>query len=231
MISDFHEILSDNMKGRKRSAIRELLKLTQRPDVISFAGGFPSPESFPLRELKEVINEVMEKEATFALQYGTTEGDPLLKEMLVEHYRKQGIKVKHENILITTASQQGLDLVAKILINPNDKVIVGLPSYLGGLSAFSSYGAHLVGVPLDDEGMSSELLEETLKKLKENNEKPKFIYVIPDFQNPSGITMSNKRRQQLIKIAQKYNVLILEDSPYRELRFFGEHQDLSLIHI
>jgi len=223
MISDLQSIFSVNSKGMKRSAIRELLKLTQRPEVISFAGGLPSPDSFPVDELKEIINEMMEKEPALALQYGATEGDMLLRKLLVEKYQKEGFDITIDNLIIVTASQQALDLVAKIFIDRGDKIICGLPSYLGGLSAFNSYGAEMHGVVLDEEGMSAVELEKTLAELKQQNAKPKFIYTIPDFQNPAGITMSLKRRNEILAIAKKYDVLILEDSPYRELRFEGEH--------
>jgi 2-aminoadipate transaminase len=224
MITDLDQILSTNIKGMKRSAIRELLKLIENPNIISFAGGLPSPETFPVSDLKSVIDDVMDKEAHIALQYGSTEGDNLLRTMLVNRYRHQGVDVSLENIIITTASQQGLDLLAKMLINRGDTVIVGLPSYLGGLSAFNSYGAELIGVPLDDEGENPEIMESKLIELVKAGRKPKFIYIIPDFQNPAGITMSEKRRKEIIALAHKYDVLIIEDSPYRELRYEGEHQ-------
>ncbi|HOE90862.1 MAG TPA: PLP-dependent aminotransferase family protein [Candidatus Cloacimonadota bacterium] len=223
MISNLNDIFSINSKGMKRSAIRELLKLTQRPEVISFAGGLPAPESFPVEELKDIIQEMMEKEPALALQYGATEGDMLLRKEIAKKYQKEGFDITVDNVIIVTASQQALDLVAKIFINRGDAVICGLPSYLGGLSAFNSYGADMHGIPLDDQGMSAELLEKKLAELKAKNITPKFIYTIPDFQNPAGITMPQKRREEILAIAKKYNVLILEDSPYRELRFEGEH--------
>lgn len=222
MIKNLESLLSTNSRGMKKSQIRELLKLTANPEIISFAGGLPAADTFPVQELKEIISEVMEKEAHLALQYGATEGDTLLRTLLVERYRKEGHDISLDNLIITTASQQALDLVAKIFVNRGDKVIVGLPSYLGGLSAFNSYGAEMIGITLDDEGMSADLLEKALKDLKAKNEKPKFIYIIPDFQNPSGITMSEKRRLEIIAIAKKYDILIIEDSPYRELRFEGK---------
>jgi 2-aminoadipate transaminase len=222
MISDLYGALSHNVRDVKRSAIRELLKLTQQPDIISFAGGLPSPESFPVEDLKEVMVEVLEKEASYALQYGTTEGDTLLVDMIIEHYRQFGITLGRENVLITTSSQQGLDLVSKIFLNRGDKVVVCLPSYLGGLQAFTSYGAQPVGVPLENEGMSALKLEELLEEMKSRGEKPKFIYTVPDFQNPAGVTMPESRREQILALAKKYDVLLIEDSPYRELRFEGE---------
>lgn len=222
MIKNLESLLSTNSRGMKKSQIRELLKLTANPEIISFAGGLPAADTFPVQELKEIISEVMEKEAHLALQYGATEGDTLLRTLLVERYRKQGFNISLENLIITTASQQALDLVAKVFIDRGDKVIVGLPSYLGGLGAFNSYGAEMIGIPLDEEGMCIIELRKALADLQAKGEKPKFIYIIPDFQNPSGITMSEQRRLDIISLAKEYDVLIVEDSPYRELRFEGE---------
>jgi len=216
------ELLSQNAKGMKKSVIRELLKLTAKPEIISFAGGLPSPDSFPVNELKEVIDEVMKNEARIALQYGASEGDPLLIREILKHSQKGGMNVTEENIVITTASQQGLDFIAKLFIDRGDKVIVELPSYVGGLGAFNAYGAEMIGVPQDAEGMSAVALEKKLAELKVKGEKPKFIYIVPDFQNPAGMTMTLERRKRIIEIAHQYEVLIIEDSPYRELRFEGE---------
>jgi len=224
MITDLDQVFSTNIKGMKRSAIRELLKLIEQPDIISFAGGLPSPDSFPVEELKGIIAEMMETEPQIALQYGATEGDTLLRNMLVNRYRSQGIDISLQNIVITTASQQALDLIAKMLIDRGDYGIVGLPSYLGGLSAFNSYGANLIGIRMDDEGEDPNIMEDNLKKIQAMGKRCKFMYLIPDFQNPAGITMSEQRRKDIISLAHKYNVLILEDSPYRELRYEGTPQ-------
>ncbi|MBN2834161.1 MAG: PLP-dependent aminotransferase family protein [Candidatus Delongbacteria bacterium] len=224
MVKDFPNILSDSSKRMKRSAIRELLKLTNKPGLISFAGGLPSPLTFPIEELKEITAEVLENDGTSALQYSTTEGDPLLRKLLTERYAKSGLNITVDNLIITSSSQQALDLIPKILINPGDKVIVGLPSYLGGLGSFHNYGAKMIGIEFDEKGMRADKLEEELEILKKVGDKPKFIYIIPDFQNPAGITMPESRRKEIIAIADKYDVLIVEDSPYRELRFEGQHQ-------
>jgi len=224
MVTDLNQILATNIRSMKRSAIRELLKLIENPNIISFAGGLPAPASFPVTELKEIITDVMNNEAHIALQYGSTEGDNLLRTMLVNRYRKQGVDVSLENVIITTASQQGLDLISKIFIDRGDYIIVGLPSYLGGLSAFNSYGANLIGIPMDEEGEDPNIMEDKLKELQAEGKKPKFIYLIPDFQNPAGVTMTEKRRKEIIALAHKYDVLILEDSPYRELRYEGTTQ-------
>lgn len=228
MVNELDSFFSTNIKGMKRSAIREILKLTQQPEIISFAGGLPDPTLFPSEELAEVTAEVLKNESTLALQYGTTEGDAILRKLLVERYQKEGVNIQEKNLIITTASQQGLDLTAKIFINPNDTIICGLPSYLGALSAFRSYQANLEGVELDEHGMSSERLEQKIIELQKKGVHPKFIYTIPDFQNPTGISMPEWRRLEIIAIAEKYNIIILEDAPYREVRFAGEVQRTML---
>src|SRR6056297_228459 len=224
MISNLQEIFSRSAKGMKRSAIREILKLTQKPEVISFGGGLPSAESFPVEELKDIIIELFNEEGADALQYSATEGIPELKEILVERHNKEGFGIESKNLSMTTSSQQGLYLLGKIFIDPGDKVICGLPSYLGGISAFNTFGADLHGIKFDDKGMRADKLEEKLEALRKNDDMPKFIYIIPDFQNPAGITMPESRRKEIIELAKKYDVLIVEDSPYREIRFEGEHQ-------
>jgi 2-aminoadipate transaminase len=226
MIYSIDHFLSQSAKGLKRSAIREILKLLDKPGMISFAGGLPAPETFPIADLRDIALEVLEKEGAFALQYGTTEGDPLLRKMLVERHNRQGLNIGTENLIITTGSQQALDLIARIFIDPGDHVLCGLPSYLGGINAFFSYGAKLKGILLDDNGMMPEELEKTIIALKDQGKTIKFIYIIPDFQNPAGITLPESRRHRIIEIADKYDLLIVEDSPYREIRFEGETQKL-----
>ena len=225
MVSDYKEILSDSATGMKRSAIRELLKLTQKPEIISFAGGLPAKESFPLEQLQEICAEVIATDGAAACQYGSTEGVPELLEILAQRYRDQGLSyVTKENITIITSSQQGLDTVGKIFLNRGDKYICELPSYLGALGAFNSYGGVGVGIPQDEQGMSAVELEKTLAEMKAKGEKPKFIYLIPDFQNPAGMTMPEARRIEILNIAKKYEIMVVEDSPYRELRFSGKPQ-------
>jgi 2-aminoadipate transaminase len=226
MITSVNQFLSASGKSMKRSVIREILKHLQRPGMISFAGGLPAPETFPVDDLKEIAVEILEKNGPDSLQYGTTEGDPLLRKMLVERHNSQGLKISIDNLIITSASQQALDLISKVFLDPGDYVLCGLPSYLGGINAFSLYGAKLKGISLDEHGMKPDELEETIIILKELGRKIKFIYVIPDFQNPSGITLPDSRRLKIIEIAEKYDLLIVEDSPYRELRFEGEPQKL-----
>lgn len=216
-------IFSINVAGLKKSVIRELLKLTQQPGIISFAGGLPSPETFPIQEIADLSKEVIQEQGKWALQYGPTEGDPRLKDEIIKIMAKDNVNVKRENILITSASQQGLDMVGRVFINRNNPVIVGRPSYVGALGAFKSYSARFVGVELDDHGMRIDLLRETMEKMREEADLPKFIYVVPDFQNPAGVTMSLDRRKELLSIAREYQVLVIEDTPYRQLRYVGDH--------
>ena len=224
MISNFQEIISTNAKGMKKSAIRELLKLVKDPEIISFAGGLPAPETFPRKELIDIVKEVIEQDGAAALQYGATEGDDRLRELIMENYKELGFDITIDNIMITTASQQGLDLLGKVFIDRGDKVLVGLPSYLGGLQAFNAYGANMIGIEFDEHGMRSDRVEEVLADLKAKNDMPKFIYIIPDFQNPAGVTMPEFRRKEILALAKKYDVLIVEDSPYKQIRFEGKDQ-------
>lgn len=207
------------MDNIKASEIRELLKLTQKPEVISFAGGLPAPELFPVEELKKVSLQVLEEQGTAALQYGPTEGYEPLREQIVKRMEKVGIEAKPEDILVTSGSQQGLDFSAKIFINPGDIVLCESPSYMGAINAFKAYEPEFIGVPTDENGM----IMEDLEKILRDNERVRFIYVIPDFQNPSGRTWSIERRKRLIELANEYNVAIIEDNPYGELRFEGEY--------
>lgn len=206
----------------KKSVIRELLKLTQKPEIISFAGGLPDPEAFPIDWVEEIIHTVIQDHGKQALQYSTTEGEKILTDELIKLARANGEDVTSENLLVTVASQQGLDLIGRVFLDPSDPIIVELPSYLGGLQAFKTYGAQMIGVPVDDDGIRTDLLEETLHQLMLEEEHYKFIYLVPDFQNPSGVTLSAARRKDVIRLSKKFDVLIIEDSPYRELRFEGE---------
>ena len=204
-------------QGLKSSAIRELLKFTQRPEVISFAGGLPASEVFPTERFRDACCKVLENQSHFALQYGATEGYEPLREMIARHIARYGIKAKSENVLITSGSQQALDLIGKLLINPGDRVLVEAPTYLGALQAFSVYGADYLSVPSDEDGLRSDLLEKPLRS------GPKFMYVLPNFQNPGGTTLSEGRRHELVLLADKYGIPIIEDDPYGQLGYEGEH--------
>jgi 2-aminoadipate transaminase len=226
MTNTFDRFFSDSSRLMKKSSIREILKLTQKPDMISFAGGLPSPDSFPVDDIMKVSAEVLAEDGRAALQYGTTEGNLRLRTLIAERHRKDSLDISPGNIAITTGSQQALDLCAKIFINRGDVIICGLPSYIGGLNAFASYGAAFRGIPLDDQGMSPEILEKTIVSLKKEGRVIKFIYTVPDFQNPMGVTIPRSRRLEIIRIAEKHDLLIIEDSPYREIRFEGAPEPL-----
>lgn len=199
------------------SAIRELLKLTEQPDIISFGGGMPAPDVFPVDEFRKACDVVLSEVGPQALQYSTTEGYKPLREMIARHTARYGIEVSPDNILITSGSQQALDLIGKVFINRGDRVLVEEPTYLGALQAWNAYGAEYVTVRMDDDGMITEDLEAALRN------GPKFIYVLPNFQNPTGVTLSMERRERLIELADQYGVPIIEDDPYGQLRYEGNH--------
>mgnify|MGYP003466154719 FL=1 len=216
MSIDINNYLSDNAKNMRRSAIRDLLSVANKPEIISFGGGFPNQDTFPVEDLKEIMMDLLTEEPHKVLQYGSTEGSVLLRQQLAKKYQADGLDVTEKNIVITTASQQAIDLIARILINPGDTILCGLPSYLGALQAFYSYRANPVGIPKDEH---AEVVVKTLCAL---GKKPKFIYAIPDYQNPTGVTMTMEQRQEIVEVAKKYDLIILEDSPYKEIRFDGE---------
>ena len=219
---DFESLYSDRSKGMKASEIRELLKISQLPGVISFAGGLPNPKAFPVSIIKEISSELLEENGATILQYGQTEGLMELRELLAERLQKDGIEADMDNILITVGSQEGLDITGKIFLNKDDVVSLGLPSYLGGINAFRAYRSKLEGIPLDDEGMAVGLLEEKILELEREGKKIKMIYVIPTFQNPAGVVMPESRRRKLVEIAREHDLMIVEDDPYSKLRFDGD---------
>jgi 2-aminoadipate transaminase len=199
------------------SVIRELLKLTEKPDIISFGGGLPAPDVFPVEEFSRACEKVLREVGAQALQYGATEGYMPLREMIARHTVRYGMPVNPDNIMVTSGSQQALDLLGKVFINPGDRILVEEPTYLGALQAWNAYGAEYVTVPTDEHGMITDALEEALRT------GPKFIYVLPNFQNPTGVTLSLERRHKLIDLADRYGVPIVEDDPYGQLRYEGEH--------
>ena len=210
---------SKRMERMQASEIRELLKLTQKPEIISFAGGLPAPELFPVEELAKVAEDVLKSEGRQLLQYATTEGRPSLRQKIADRMlAKYNTKVSPDEILITTGSQQCLDFAGKLFLDPGDIVLCESPSYLGALNAFNAYEPNFVEVPTDDGG----LIPEELDKILSTTERCKFIYVIPDFQNPTGRTWSMERRIKFMEVANKHNLPVLEDNPYGELRFEGE---------
>jgi 2-aminoadipate transaminase len=204
-----------------RSEIREILKWTRKPGVISFGGGLPDPSLFPIKEIADITRDVLETKGYLALQYGPTRGEDDMLDALIAHMAEFGDKASKEQVCITSSSQQGLDLLGMMFIDEGTPVIMELPSYLGGIQAFSRCGADMRGVPMDETGMCLDTLKRTLDDLDKDNRKPRFIYAIPDYQNPSGITMTLEHREKLIEIARAREIPIVEDSPYRELSFTG----------
>ncbi len=206
----------------KNSGIREFFKLTERPEVISFAGGFPSPDCFPQELIARALSELVMNDGQAVLQYGPTEGNHLLRLCLAGKMSREGIFCSEENILITNGSQQGLDLISKVLLNPGDLVIAEEPGYVGGLGALSNYQGSIIPVPIDEEGLCTDLLEQKLKKLRREGKKIKLAYLVPNFQNPTGVTLSLPRRRHLLRLAERFNFIIIEDNPYGELRYGGD---------
>lgn len=218
---DYEKLYSDNAKKMRSSEIRELLELSQQPDVISFAGGLPNPDAFPIDQINEIVSMILKNEGSRALQYGPTPGLKEFRKQLADFVGKDGIDVSMDDILVTSGSQQALDIIGKIFINEGDAILVGLPTYLGGINAFLAYRANLVGIPLDDNGMRIDLLEEKINEIEKDGKKVKLIYTIPTFQNPAGVEMIEDRRRKMLEIAKEHDILILEDDPYGKLRFEG----------
>ena len=208
--------LALRMSRVQASAIREILKVTERPDVLSFAGGLPAPEAFPAEALARAHADVLARDAAAALQYGPTEGHGPLRAWVAERMTGRGLPASPDQVLITAGSQQGIDLVAKTLIDPGDTVLVEAPSYLAALQCFSTYEARFETVGTDEDGMSVDALERALRAGR-----PKLIYLVPTFQNPRGTTLSLERRGRVARLASEYGVTVLEDDPYAELRYRG----------
>lgn len=210
---------SNRMSNVQASAVREILKAASNPEVISFGGGNPAKEAFPVEAIKRISNELFEEDPISMLQYGITEGYGPLRESAKAFFnRDDQVSKEYDDIIITTGSQQIMDLLAKCVCNEGDIVISEDPSFLGALNSFRSNGATLVGVPVEEDGMNMEALEKAMQM----KPTPKFLYVIPNFQNPMGTTMSLEKRKKTYELAKKYGVLILEDNPYGDLRFAGE---------
>lgn len=205
-----------------RSEIRELLKWTRKEGIISFGGGLPDSALFPIEDIISITREVLEKKGYLALQYGPTPGESDMLDALIQFMGEFDDKAAKENLCITSSSQQGLDILSILFIDEGTPIAMELPSYIGGIQAFSRCGADMRGVPMDDGGMIIEKLEEILKQLDKEGKKPRFIYTIPDFQNPTGVTMTLERRKKLLEIASKREIPIVEDCPYRELTFTGK---------
>jgi 2-aminoadipate transaminase len=205
-----------------RSEIREILKWTRKPGVISFGGGLPHASLFPVDEIADITVKVLREKGYLALQYGPTQGEGEMLEALMAHMHEFGDEAVIDEMCVTSSSQQGLDLLSLLFLDEGSPIIMEKPSYLGGIQAFARCGADMRGIPVEDGGMNLEGLAEALKGLDGEGKRPRFIYAIPDFQNPSGVTMTLERRKELIGIAHEREIPIIEDAPYRELSFTGE---------
>ena len=201
-------------------AVGAILQAAADPKIISFAGGLPAPELFPVKEMKAAVDKVFEEHGQEAMQYGAAKGVTALREVIQQHVKeKEDVDSELDNVLVTTGSEQALDLVGKAFVDPGDTVLVEQPTYLCALDVFRSYGANFASVEMDEDGMKMDALEEALKA----NPNTKLIYTVPNFQNPTGRTMTEERRKQLAELAEKYDVYVLEDNPYGEIRFAGQH--------
>ena len=213
------DIFSDRISDVPRSFIREILKVALDPSMISFAGGLPNREFFPEQELIAATAEVFERKGRDIFQYSNTEGELALREMIAARYRSRGLEISTDNILITSGSQQGLDLLAKTLLNENDGLIIEEPGYLGAIQAFSIFRPHFLPVPVSAEGMDLDVFESSFRE-----HKPKLIYSVPNFQNPSGISYSDENRRGIADLVSGSKSFLIEDDPYGELRFSGKHR-------
>ncbi len=210
---------SEKVSHLQASAIREILKFTSDPEVISFAAGNPAPEAFPVDEIKRISEEIFKEDPILALQYSITEGYPKLREQLKERLVREGnFNSERDELIITSGAQQANELTTKVLCDEGDTLLCEAPSFIGSLNAFKSYHVDLQGIELQEDGINTEELEKTLKE-----KNVKLIYLIPNFQNPTGLTMSLEKREKVLELAKKYGAVILEDNPYGDLRFTGEN--------
>ncbi len=218
---NWHTLYSSRIDSMGHSDVVSILKLAERPEVISFAGGLPDPATFLLEEIKEVFEEVLAQWGGTVLGYGPTAGIAPFREWLAEHMTQLGRPSKVEECLVTTGGIAALDLICKVLLDPGDVVIVGEPAYVAALHVIRSYQGRFAGVPIEDKGMQPDALKSVLEDLQSESLRPKFIYLVPSFQNPTGVTLSERRRKRIIEIAIEYNVPIIEDAAYHDLRFEG----------
>jgi 2-aminoadipate transaminase len=222
---NWQQLYADRAEGMRASDIREILKVTAQPDIISLAGGLPAPELFPVDEYRRAFEWVLEADGPQAMQYGPSEGYRPLRELIAERLGHFGMSCAGDDLLITNGSQQALDLIGKMFLNPGDSVLVERPTYLGALQAFNQYQASYAIVPMDDDGMQVDEVERVLtdQRAGRATRRIKFIYALPNFQNPTGRSMSLARRRRLVQLASHFGVPIVEDDPYGELRYEGEH--------
>ncbi|MCK4417424.1 MAG: PLP-dependent aminotransferase family protein, partial [Candidatus Latescibacteria bacterium] len=225
-VKTVEERLARRALGMKGSEIRRLFKMSMKPGVISFAGGLPDPQSFPSEEAAEILPSLLRQNGKILLQYGSARGDARLIQVIQNRMRQKGMETDPEEVLITAGAQQVMDLCSKILVNPEDTVLLESPSFIGALGAFRNYQARLVGVSMDESGIKLESLVDVLKSLQEEEGLPKFLYTIPNFHNPTGALMSQGKRRRLLEIADEFDLLILEDDAYGDLWFAGDGQEV-----
>jgi DNA-binding transcriptional MocR family regulator len=222
MTIEWQEFYAGRVKRITGSQIRNFFRLTERPEVISFAGGFPGSEFFPREDIARTLAELVREEGRYALQYGPTEGNYELRAYLAGKMRREGSPCELENIIITDGSQQALDLLCRILVDPGDPVLVEEPAYIGAMGAIQSYGGAPAGITMDPDGPLPDVMERTLQQLALQGKNPKLFYTVSNFQNPTGYTTSLARRRAVLELANRYNLLIIEDNPYGELVYEGE---------
>jgi len=222
MVVNIERLFSKRATRLRASEIRELLKITQIPGMISFAGGLPSPSAFPVKIIHECIDKVFETDILDALQYGTTEGHAPLRGVLAQRMQQQKkINCEMHNIMMTNGAQQALTLTALCFIDPGDTYLTSVPTYLGAIQAFNAFEANCESIPMNDDGIDTDSLRRNLERLRRTSVLPKFLYTVPNFQNPSGETMSMSHRREILDIASEYDFLIIEDDPYGELVLRG----------
>jgi 2-aminoadipate transaminase len=222
MTIEWENYFADRTRHMTGSQIRQFFALTEKPEVISFAGGFPGNEFFPCADISKALADMVMTDGKESLQYTSTEGSFDLRCYLADRMTLEGASNEAENIIITDGSQQGLDLLSRVLVNNGDPVLVEEPAYIGGMSAIKSYGGIPVGIKMDDQGVIPHILEQTIEKLAAENRKPKVFYTVPNFQNPTGVTTSEQRRKEILAIASRHNIVIIEDNPYGDLCYEGE---------
>ncbi len=222
MTIEWESIFADRTRHMTGSQIRQFFALTEKPEVISFAGGFPGNEFFPCADISAALADLVMKDGKEALQYTSTEGSFDLRSYLATRMTLEGAPNEAENIIITDGSQQGLDLLSRVLVNNGDPVLVEEPAYIGGMSAIKSYGGIPVGIEMDEQGVIPHILEQTIEQLTAENRKPKVFYTVPNFQNPTGVTTSEERRKEVLAIASRHSIVIIEDNPYGDLCYEGE---------
>lgn len=215
------DLFARRVKQLSGSQIRNYFRLTERPEVISFAGGFPDSDLFPREDIARTLSELVEEECRYSLQYAPTEGNYELRSYLAGKMRREGIGCEAEDVIVLDGTQQGLDLLFRILVNPGDPVLVEEPSYIGGMGAIKSYGGIPVGIPIGEEGINPEEMERVLEEGKAAGKIPRVFYTVPNFQNPTGYTTSLHNRRKIMDMASRYNLIIVEDNPYGELCYEG----------